>query len=191
MNDNNNKQIEDAEAQTWQWLDKAVIGLNLCPFAKKPRANNQIKLVISQADNSNDLTNDLLAELDFLTNTPAEQTDTTVIVIPNFLTDFTDYLHVLDVADMLIDQMGYRGTFQLASFHPNYQFDGTEANDAENLTNTAPFPMLHLIREDSMEKVLSKYPDPESIPVNNIKTVQSLSEEEMEEIYGFKSSRKF
>ncbi|GHB63239.1 hypothetical protein GCM10008107_10420 [Psychrosphaera saromensis] len=190
MNDNNNKQIEDAEAQTWQWLDKAVIGLNLCPFAKKPRANNQIKLVISQADNSNDLTNDLLAELDFLTNTPAEQTDTTVIVIPNFLTDFTDYLHVLDVADMLIDQMGYRGTFQLASFHPNYQFDGTEPNDAENLTNTAPFPMLHLIREDSMEKVLTKYPDPESIPVNNIKTVESLSEEQMGEIYSFKRSGK-
>ncbi len=179
------------ESQVWQWLDKAVIGLNLCPFAKKPRANNQIKLVISQADNSNDLTNDLLAEFDFLTNTPAEQTDTTVIVIPNFLTDFTDYLHVLDVADMLIDQMGYRGTFQLASFHPNYQFDGTEPNDAENLTNTAPFPMLHLIREDSMEKVLSKYPDPESIPVNNIKMVQSLTGKQMRDIYSFKRSGKF
>ena len=182
--------ISTVESQVWQWLDKAVIGLNLCPFAKKPRANNQIKLVISQADNSNDLTNELLTELDFLTNTPVEQTDTTVIVIPQFLTDFSDYLHMLDVADMLIDQMGYRGTFQLASFHPNYQFDGTEADDAENLTNTAPYPILHLIREDSMEKVLSKYPDPESIPVNNIKTVESLTEKEMGEIYGFKSSRK-
>jgi hypothetical protein len=186
MKDNNNKRIEDVEAQTWQWLDKAVIGLNLCPFAKKPRANNQIKFVISQADNSNDLTNELLTELAFLSDTPAEQTDTTVIVIPKFLADFTDYLHVLDVADMLIDQMGYRGTFQLASFHPNYQFDGTEANDAENLTNTAPFPMLHLIREDSMEKGLSKYRDPESIPVNNIKTGQSLTEKQLGEIYSFK-----
>ncbi len=189
MKDNNNKRIEDVEAQTWQWLDKAVIGLNLCPFAKKPRANNQIKFVISQADNSNDLTNELLTELAFLSDTPAEQTDTTVIVIPKFLADFTDYLHVLDVADMLIDQMGYRGTFQLASFHPNYQFDGTEANDAENLTNTAPFPMLHLIREDSMEKGLSKYRDPESIPVNNIKTGQSLTEKQMGEIYSFKKKR--
>ena len=151
----NKQEIQDVEAQTWQWLDKAVIGLNLCPFAKKPRVNNQIKLVISQVDSSNDLTNELLTELDFLSNTPAEQTDTSVIVIPYFLNNFTDYLHMLDVADMLIDQMGYRGTFQLASFHPNYQFDGTEADAPENLTNTAPYPMLHIIREDSMEKVLS------------------------------------
>lgn len=177
------------ESQVWQWLDSAVIGLNLCPFAKKPRTNNQIKLVISQADNSNDLTEELLSELTFLADTPAEKTDTTVIVIPRFLSDFTDYLHMLDVADMLIDQMGYRGIYQLASFHPQYQFDGTEPNDAENLTNTAPYPMLHLIREGSMEKVLSKYPDPESIPLNNIKTVQSLTEKQMSEIYGFKKQR--
>lgn len=175
------------ESQVWQWLDKAVIGLNLCPFAKKPRANNQIKLAISTSNNSNDLINDLLTELAFLDKTPAETTDTTVIVITEFLQDFTDYLQVLDVADMLIDQMGYRGKYQLASFHPQYQFDGTETADAENLTNTAPYPMLHLIREDSMEKVLAKYPNPDSIPVNNIKTVESLTEEQIEEVYGFKS----
>lgn len=183
--------IQQVEQHVWQWLDNAVIGLNLCPFAKKPRVNNQIKLAISTSTNSNDLINELLNELSFLDQTPADTTDTTVIVIPYFLQDFSDYLHLLDVADMLIDQMGYRGKYQLASFHPHYQFDGTDVTDAENLTNTAPYPMLHLIREDSMEKVLAKYPNPESIPVNNIKTVESLTEKQLEEIYGFlKSSRK-
>lgn len=173
--------------QAWQWLDNVVIGLNLCPFAKKPRVKNQIKLHICHANSDKDMVDDFLAELDFIKQVDASETDTCVVIYPNALAEFDEYLNFLEVANLMVTQMGLEGEFQLASFHPNYVFDGAQEGDRENLTNTSPFPMIHIIREATVEKVLSQYPNPDLIPQNNIDTVENLSDEEIKTLYPFLS----
>lgn len=175
----------DVEQQIWQWLDDVVIGLNLCPFAKKPRANQQIKVFISNAENDSDLIDDFMNELEFIRNVDPQVTDTCVFVTPNMLSDFDSYLNYLALANMTVQQMGLEGEFQLASFHPEYQFDDTEYGDKENLTNTSPYPVIHIIREATVEKVLKLYPNPEQIPDNNIARVEALTDNEIKQLYPF------
>ncbi len=165
--------------QTKEWLEKFVIGLNLCPFAKPVYIKNQVKFVLSEAKNPDELTKDLLAELMFLTGIEGDDTETTVIVHPFVLQDFGHYLDYLDFANDLLREAKVRGVLQIASFHPDYQFDETEFEDAENFTNRSPFPILHILREDTVEKAIKTYPNVEDIPMNNIEKLQEMGHAEI------------
>jgi hypothetical protein len=171
--------------QVEQWLNDVVIGLNLCPFAAKPQRNKQIKIFVSEANTEETLLEDILTQLLELDATPAEELETTLVVAPNMLADFYDYNLFIDWVEALIKQQDWEGIFQLATFHPDYCFGGTEPEDAENLTNRSPYPVFHLIREESMEKVLKRYPNPEAIPDTNIARVESLTPEERKKLFPY------
>ena len=166
-----------------QWLDQVVIGLNLCPFAAKPYQQKQVRFVVSQCNNDACLLDDLLNELNFLAETKVETVETTLLIVPNMLADFYDYNDFLEYVDGLIEDNEWEGIFQVATFHPNYQFGGTEPEDAENLTNRAPYPILHLLREASLEKAIAHYPNPELIPEHNIETVSNLTLEQKASLF--------
>ncbi|MGV8923302.1 MAG: DUF1415 domain-containing protein [Thermomonas sp.] len=165
------------EADTRRWLEHAVIGLNLCPFAKAVYVKNQVRIVISDASTEAALLEQLGEELVLLRDTPADQVDTTLLVHPQVLQDFLDYNDFLDQADALVDELNLEGELQVASFHPDYQFAGTQPDDAENLTNRAPYPTLHLLREDSIARAVEVYPEPDAIIERNVATMQSLGVE--------------
>jgi uncharacterized protein len=163
--------------QVEQWLDRVVIGLNLCPFAAEPRRQQQIRFQVSPSTNPSDLLADLQSELRHLSQRPATELETTILIIPHSHNDF------LDLADRLLQQFGWEGDFQIASFHPQYQFADTQPDDAENLTNRSPYPLLHILREDSVETALDGYPNPELIPDRNIEQMRSLSAEQKRELF--------
>ena len=165
------------EADTRRWLEHAVIGLNLCPFAKAVYVKNQVRIVISDASTEAALLEQLGEELVLLRDTPADQIDTTLLVHPQVLRDFLDYNDFLDQADALVEALDLEGELQVASFHPDYQFAGTQPDDAENLTNRAPNPTLHLLREDSIARAIEVYPEPDAIIERNIATMQELGVE--------------
>ena len=162
------------EADVRRWLERAVIGLNLCPFAKAVYVKDQVRIVVSDASTERALLEQLGEELALLRDTPAEQVDTTLLVHPQVLGDFLDYNDFLDDADALIEAMDLDGVLQVASFHPQYQFAGSEPDDADNLTNRAPYPILHLLREASIDRAVAAYPDPDAIIERNIATVREL-----------------
>lgn len=172
-------------SQSWDWLERVVIGLNLCPFAAKPHRNKQIKMQLCEAKSIDALLDEVELALNHLNETPASVLDTTVLVIPHLLQDFFDYNDALDWVEDIIDQREWRGVFQIASFHPNYQFAGTAPDDPENLTNRAPYPMFHLIREASMTRALASFPDHESIPERNIAKVESLTEQQKQQLFSY------
>ncbi|CAH1535357.1 conserved hypothetical protein [Vibrio jasicida] len=180
-----NTDINAITEQVDQWLNDVVIGLNLCPFAAKPQRNKQIKIFVSEASQEEALLEDILLQLIELSNTEPEKLETTLVVVPNMLQDFWDYNFFIDWVEGLIKQQDWEGIFQVATFHPDYCFGGAEPEDDENLTNRSPYPVFHLIREESMEKVLKHYPDPESIPDTNIARVSALSEEERKKLFPY------
>ena len=167
----------DPIAATRNWLEKAVIGLNLCPFAKAVYVKNQVRLVLSDATTPEALVEQLAEELLLLRDTPAEEIDTTLIIHPEVLTDFLDYNDFLDNADAAVEALDLTGIVQVASFHPDYQFDGTHPDDPSNYTNRAPYPTLHLLREDSVERAVAAFPDPDVIVERNIATLDKLGAE--------------
>ena len=167
------------------WLNDVVIGLNLCPFAAKPQRQKQVHLDIFSGNKDVDLLEHVQNALLDLEKIPVEKRETTVIIIPNHLQNFEDYNNFLDYADKLLEQEDWHGIIQIASFHPDYQFAGTQKQDAENLTNRAPYPLLHLIREDSLEEAISKFPDPENIPHTNILRMQALTEQEKIKLFPY------
>lgn len=177
--------IQKIEQEVQQWLEGVVIGLNLCPFAAKPNRNKQIKIFVSEATTEEVLLEDVLQELMNLDSKTAEELETTLVAIPNMLQDFMDYNFFLDWVDALIKQQEWEGIYQIATFHPNYCFGGAEPEDDENLTNRSPYPVLHLIREESMEKVLKHYPNPEAIPDTNIARVEALTPEERRKLFPY------
>lgn len=177
--------ITEIESQVEQWLLDVVIGLNLCPFAAKPQRNKQIKIFVSQATVEEQLLEDVFQELTTLVNTPVSELETTLVVIPNMLEDFDNYNFFLDWIDALIKQENWEGVFQVATFHPDYCFAGAQPEDAENLTNRAPYPVFHLIREESMERAVKHYPNPEAIPDINIARVESLTTEEKQQLFPY------
>ena len=177
--------IQKIEQDVQQWLEDVVIGLNLCPFAAKPNRNKQIKVFVSEATKEEALLEDVLQELLNLDSKTAEELETTLVAIPNILQDFMDYNFFLDWIDALIKQQEWEGTFQIATFHPNYCFGGAEPEDDENLTNRSPYPVLHLIREESMAKILKHYPNPEAIPDINIARVEALTPEERRKLFPY------
>ncbi|HCE2072776.1 TPA: DUF1415 family protein [Vibrio parahaemolyticus] len=180
-----NTDINAITQQVDQWLNDVVIGLNLCPFAAKPQRNKQIKIFVSKATQEEALLEDILLQLIELSTTEPEKLETTLVVVPNMLQDFWDYNFCIDWVEGLIKQQDWEGIFQVATFHPDYCFGGAAPEDDENLTNRSPYPIFHLIREESMEKVLKHYPDPGSIPDTNIARVSALSEEERKKLFPY------
>ncbi|MDP2256348.1 MAG: DUF1415 domain-containing protein [Polaromonas sp.] len=168
---------QDVLDQTRHWLEKAVIGLNLCPFAKAVYVKNQVRLVVSHARHADDLLDELDRELDLLVATPAEEIDTTLLIHPTLFDDFLDFNDFLEIAEGVVDEHGLEGVVQLASFHPKFQFDGTEPDDIGNYTNRAPFAILHLLREESIDRAVEAFPEAEAIFEENIKTLEKLGHE--------------
>ena len=161
-------------AQTRAWVERAVIGLNLCPFAKGPQVRGLVRYVVSQATDNAELQAALREELTYLANTSPAQVETTLLIHPQVLGDFLDYNDFLALADDTIADLNLTGVLQVASFHPDYQFAGTASHDITNATNRAPWPTLHLLREASIEHALAAFPDPESIYTNNLATLERL-----------------
>jgi hypothetical protein len=156
------------------WLERAVIGLNLCPFAKAVHVKNLISYMVSSATTHEDLLNDMMYALEILAETSAENIDTTLLVHPYVLTDFLDYNDFLDVVDAALEDMGLENVLQVASFHPQYQFAGTQPDDIENYTNRSPYPMMHLLREASVMRAVLAFPEAEKIFDKNIATLRDL-----------------
>jgi len=164
----------NAITATRYWLEQAVIGLNLCPFAKAVHVKEQIRWVESQARDAQGLLEDFVDELQFLAAADPETVKTTLLIHPHALNDFLDYNDFLDVADATIEELGLDGVLQVASFHPDYQFEGTAPDDVDNLTNRSPHPMLHLLREDSIARAVAAFPDTATIYERNIETLRRL-----------------
>lgn len=161
-------------ARTREWLAKAVIGLNLCPFAKAVQVKDQIRYVISDATSEEALLADLLHELESLYDADPEKLETTLLIHPYVLTDFFDYNQFLEVADAAVSELEMDGEIQVASFHPEYQFAGSGPNDIENFSNRAPYPTLHLLRETSIARAVAAFPDAASIYERNIETLRRI-----------------
>jgi uncharacterized protein len=161
-------------AETTNWLTRAVIGLNLCPFAKAVHVKKQIRYVVSQATTTDALLDDLMHELEHLAEVSPETVDTTLLIHPRVLGDFLDYNDFLETADAVVEELDLEGILQVASFHPQFQFADTEADDITNYTNRSPYPTLHLLREDSVTRVVEAYPEAESIFEKNIATLRKL-----------------
>lgn len=164
----------DPIADTRRWLERAVIGLNLCPFAKAVAVRGQVRFALSPATTPEALLEVLAAELAHLRDVPADQTDTTLLIHPQVLGDFLEYNDFLDLADALVADMGLEGVLQVASFHPGYRFAGTGPDDIGNYTNRSPWPTLHLLREDSVGRAVEAYPDPGVIVERNLATLERL-----------------
>ena len=165
---------ERAIAATTAWLEKVVIGLNLCPFAKAVHEKGRIRFAVSGANLASGLLEDLKRELDLLVMTPAEQIESTLLIHPTVLNDFVAYNEFLWECDLAIQEMELDGVIQIASFHPQYQFAGTTPDDVTNHTNRSPFPMLHLLRESSVSQAVENFSNTDSIYENNLETLRKL-----------------
>ena len=166
-----------AEADTRRWLERAVIGLNLCPFAKAVHVKSQIHYAVYEPAEAADLMDALLAEAKDLAALDAAVRDTTLLIAPNTLADFLDFNDFTARAERRLARAGFDGVFQLASFHPRFQFAGTDADDIGNATNRAPYPTLHLLREDSVSRAVEAFPEAEAIFERNIDTLEALGSE--------------
>ena len=169
-------------AETVQWLERAVIGLNLCPFAKAVHVKKQIRTVVSAATNTDALIESLIDELNFLAATNANEIDTTLLIHPDTLNDFLDYNDFLRIADQVLEELRLVGQIQIASLHPQYQFADTKFDDITNYTNRSPYPMLHLLRETSIEKAVAAFPDAAIIFEKNMATMEKLGKEGWEKL---------
>lgn len=162
---------------TRRWVEDVVIDLNLCPFARRELINNRIRFAVTDVQTPDALLGDLQRELMKLVDD--DRIETTLLVHPGVLQDFHDYNDFLSVADGLLEILELEGVIQIASFHPHYQFAGTAADAAENHTNRSPWPMLHLLREASLERAIAAYPDTDAIPQRNIERVEALGANHM------------
>mgnify|MGYP001579673088 CR=1 FL=1 len=167
-------ETETIIAATQDWLEKAVIGLNLCPFAKSVHVKNQIRYVVSAATTPEALLEELMSELRLLQDTSPEKLDTTLLIHPYVLTDFLDFNDFLDTVDIAVAEPEFGDEFQVASLHPHFQFAGTAPDDIENYTNRSPYPTLHLLREDSVDRAVDAFPDADKIADTNIETLKKL-----------------
>ena len=161
-------------AETRAWVDRAVIGLNLCPFAKAVQVKGQVRYVVCASAEPQELLGALIDELHSLANCAPSETDTTLLIHPAALTDFLDFNDFLAVVDHSVEELGYSGVLQVASFHPDFQFADTQANDVSNATNRSPYPTLHILREASIDRAVAAFPDPEAIFEANIETLEKL-----------------
>jgi hypothetical protein len=175
---------DDIIALTRRWLERAVIGLNLCPFAKAVLAKRQVRFAVSAARDTDALLADLIAEMQRLRDTDAAELDTTLLIHPQVLGDFLDYNAFLDVAEATLAALSLEGVLQIASFHPDYRFAGAEADDPTNATNRSPYPILHLLREDSVARAVAAFPEPDEIVQRNLATMERLGLEGYRRLLG-------
>lgn len=161
-------------AQTRRWIAEVVIGLNLCPFARKPFASECIRFAVTPATTAAELREVLARELKHLVDTPTEQVETTILIHPHVLVDFFDYNDFAADANDLLAELGLDGVIQFATFHPEYRFADTAPDAVENFTNRSPFPMLHLLREASITAVANDPDELAGIPERNIETMRHL-----------------
>ena len=174
MRDAETSPADPVIAETRAWLEHAVIGLNLCPFAKAVHTKGQVRYVVSEATGAETLLQDLLAEMARLVATDPAEVDTTLLIHPQVLGDFLDFNDFLALADEAQAEAGLEGVLQVASFHPRFQFAGTEPDDITNATNRAPYPTLHLLREASVDRAVAAFPEAETIFEANMKTLEEL-----------------
>jgi uncharacterized protein len=165
---------DEAIAATRAWIERAVIGLNLCPFAKAVYTGERIRYTVSDAQTTDALVDDLERELRTLADTSADLVETTLLIHPRVLTAFLDYNDFLDEADRAVERLALSGVLQIASFHPDYQFAGTPPDDLTNYTNRSPWPMLHLLREASVEGAVAAFPDTDRISERNVETLRRI-----------------
>ena len=177
MTDTAHLDIDTVSEHTKQWLEKAVIGLNLCPFAKAPHVKNLVRIVVSEARHLDGFLEDLDRELQLLGNTPTSELETTLLVHPTLFPDFETFNQMLEIADDAVVENELEGIVQIAPFHPDFQFEGTEADDISNYTNRSPYPTLHLIREDSITKAAEAFPDASAIFDRNIALLEKMGHE--------------
>ena len=170
------------EQATRDWLENIVIGLNLCPFAALEFDNDRVRFAVSDAATELHLLQALESELQYLFGNSA--VETTLLIHPEVLSDFADYNQFLDLAEGLLVQMNLEGVFQIASFHPDYQFEGTHADDVENYTNRSPYPTLHILREASLARAIDATPDIDQVPKRNIQTMKHLGAEKIRILFG-------
>jgi uncharacterized protein len=180
---------QQAEQQIRQWLDQVVIGLQLCPFASIPVREGKVRIITSSEHDIVVLLHLLFDELMLLEETPADELETTLVVLAEALPDFLEFNQFLGQAEQLLTDSGWQGVFQIASFHPQYQFDETLPDAAENLTNRSPYPLLHLLREESLAKAIAAYPDTQTIPERNIRRMQDLSDEQKIRLFPYLFSK--
>jgi len=166
--------VAHAITETRAWVERAVIGLNLCPFAKAVQVKGQVRYVVCASAEPEALLSALIDELHALANCEPSETDTTLLIHPAALSDFLDFNDFLAVVDDTLDDLGYAGTLQVASFHPQFQFADTGINDVSNATNRSPYPTLHILREASIDRAVAAFPDPEAIFEANIQTLEKL-----------------
>jgi hypothetical protein len=170
-------EAETVIAETRAWVDRAVIGLNLCPFAKAVQVKGQIRYVVTDAADTDALLEALHEELRLLADADPAQVETTLLIHPGVLADFPDFNDFLHVADAALEALGYAGVLQVASFHPQYQFAGTAADEVTNATNRSPYPTLHLLREESIDRAVAAFPEAASIYERNIVALRALGTE--------------
>jgi len=166
--------MDEIIAATRTWLERAVIGLNLCPFAKAVHVHNQVRYFVSAAQSTTELLDDLVSELHILKVADADECETTLLIHPFVLTEFIEYNQFLRAAEARVTKLGFAGEFQIASFHPHYQFGDAGPEDIENYTNRSPYPTLHLLRESSIERAVAAFPDAAEIYEKNIETLRRL-----------------
>ncbi len=164
-------------AHTQAWLDKAVIGLNLCPFAKAVVAKQQVRMVVCMHNEPEQVLQMLQQEMQLLVDTDAAVLDTTLLIAPNLFPDFLDFNEFLFDCDSVLAAMELEGVLQIADFHPRYQFTGTQPDDISNFTNRAPYPTLHLLREESIDKAVAAFPDASLIYERNVQVLEELGRE--------------
>lgn len=165
------------ESVVRKWIQSFVVGLNCCPFVKRELDADRIRFSVSNSRSEEELLRELQFELNFLRENP--DIETTLLIHPLLLQDFFDYNQFLDVTDRLLIEMNLEGVFQIASFHPDYQFGGTQAEDAENFTNRSPYPMLHLLREESIERAIASYPNIAQVPKRNIELMNTMGSDKL------------
>jgi hypothetical protein len=181
MNTEKKNKTEPTEVEhTRQWIEQVIVELNFCPFAKKELINNTIYYYLSTQKKLKLALTEVLEQCFYLQNNP--QIETSLIIYNQGFKSFEQYLELVDYANELLFDSEFEGVFQLASFHPDYYFEGGDMNDAENYTNRSPYPVIHLLREDSLTRVLSTYKNPENIPENNIALAQEKGNNYFEEI---------
>ncbi len=164
--------------QTKNWVKEIVIGLNLCPFAAQPFQKDTIEYTVITGDSTEQHLQQLADSFHLLDDNP--DIETSLLIYPDAYQTFDDYLDWLDYANHLLEDLNYSGSYQIASFHPDYRFAGSTKSDASNFTNRSPWPMLHLIREHSLEAAITTYPNIEQVPKNNIKKLQEIGYQEMQ-----------
>ncbi|MET0935534.1 MAG: DUF1415 domain-containing protein [Luteibacter sp.] len=174
---------DEAVEATREWLEKAVIGLNLCPFAKAVHKKGQVRYVVSDATQPLALLDDLKRELEYLRDADPTTVDTTLLIHPGVLEIFDDFNEFLEVADLAVEDLRLDGDIQVASFHPDFQFEGTAPEDITNYTNRSPYPTLHLLREDSIDKAVAAFPEASSIFEANMATLDRLGVEGWRELF--------